>query len=97
MKTSPAKSLPDTAMHNVAEKMDKVMTHFERAGVRGNCGTKLNHEQDASVWLDQEDSLKVKLDNEMPKARLPTAANSSNPLKSVQHLRAERGAFALHC
>ncbi len=57
---------PDTAMDNLAEEMDKVMARIERAGVQGDCGPKLNDEQDASVWLDQEGSPKAKLDNEKP-------------------------------
>ena len=57
---------PDTAMDNLATEMDKVMARIERAGVQGDCGPKLNDEQDASVWLDQEGSPKAKLDNEKP-------------------------------
>jgi len=56
----------DTAMDNLAGEMDKVMARIERAGVQGDCGPKLNDEQDASVWLDQEGSPKAKLDNEKP-------------------------------
>ena len=56
----------DTAMDNLASEMDKVMARLERAGVQGECGPKLNDEQDASVWLDQEGSPKAKLDNEKP-------------------------------
>ena len=56
----------DTAMDNLAGEMDKVMARLERAGVQGDCGPKLNDEQDASVWLDQEGSPKAKLDNEKP-------------------------------
>ena len=56
----------DTAMDNLATEMDKVMARIERAGVQGDCGPKLNEEQDASVWLDQEGSPKAKLDNEKP-------------------------------
>ena len=57
---------PDTAMDNLANEMDRVMARLERAGVQGECGPKLNEEQDESVWLDQPGSPKAKLDNEKP-------------------------------
>ena len=57
---------PDTAMDNLAAEMDRVMERLERAGVQGECGPKLNEEQDESVWLDQDGSPKAKLDNEKP-------------------------------
>ena len=57
---------PDTAMDNLANEMDRVMARLERAGVQGDCGPKLNEEQDESVWLDQPGSPKAKLDNEKP-------------------------------
>ncbi|MEM9628044.1 MAG: ABC transporter substrate-binding protein [Pseudomonadota bacterium] len=57
---------PDTAMDNLAGEMDRVMARLERAGVQGDCGPKLNDEQDESVWLDQPGSPKAKLDNEKP-------------------------------
>ena len=57
---------PDTAMDNLANEMDRVMARLERAGVQGDCGPKLNDEQDESVWLDQPGSPKAKLDNEKP-------------------------------
>jgi glycerol transport system substrate-binding protein len=57
---------PDTAMDNLAAEMDNVMARLERAGVQGECGPKLNEEQDAQYWYDQPGAPQPKLENEKP-------------------------------
>jgi glycerol transport system substrate-binding protein len=56
----------DTAMDNLAAEMDKVMERIERAGVQGECGPKLNAEQDPQYWYDQPGAPRAKLENEKP-------------------------------
>jgi glycerol transport system substrate-binding protein len=58
---------PETAMDNLAREQDRVLARLERSGVQGDCGPKLNKEQDESVWLSQSGSPKAKLANEKPK------------------------------
>ncbi|MGQ9365028.1 ABC transporter substrate-binding protein [Azospirillum sp. ST 5-10] len=58
---------PQQAMDSLAEAQDAVMARLERAGVQGECGPKLNKEQDASFWFDQPGAPKPKLENEKPK------------------------------
>ncbi len=57
---------PDTAMDNLAREQDKVLARLERSGVQGDCGPKLNKEEDEAVWLKREGSPKAKLANEKP-------------------------------
>ncbi len=57
---------PDTAMDNLAREMDRVMERIERSGVQGDCGPKLNPEQDAQYWYDQPGAPQAKLANEKP-------------------------------
>jgi glycerol transport system substrate-binding protein len=57
---------PQQAMDNLAEAQDSVMARLERADVQGECGPKLNKEQDAQYWFDQPGAPKPKLDNEKP-------------------------------
>ena len=57
---------PDTAMDNLAREQDKVLARLERSGVQGDCGPKLNDEQDEATWLKKEGSPKAKLANEKP-------------------------------
>jgi glycerol transport system substrate-binding protein len=57
---------PETAMDNLAAEMDRVMERIERSGVQGECGPKLNEEQDDEHWLSQPGAPKAKLDNEKP-------------------------------
>ena len=42
------------------------MARLERANVQGECGPKLNEEQDPEYWLSQPGSPKPKLENEKP-------------------------------
>jgi glycerol transport system substrate-binding protein len=56
----------DTAMDNLAAEQDRVMERIERAGVQGECGPKLNEEQDEAYWLEQPGAPKPKLENEKP-------------------------------
>jgi glycerol transport system substrate-binding protein len=56
----------DTAMDNLAKEMDQVMARIERAGVQGECGPKLNPEEDPQVWLDRPGAPRPKLANEKP-------------------------------
>ena len=58
---------PQQAMDSLAEAQDAVLARLERAGVQGECGPKLNKEQDAKVWFDQPGAPKPKLENEKPK------------------------------
>ena len=57
----------DTAMDNLAaEQQDRVMQRLERAGIQGECGPKLNPEQDPTYWLNLPGAPKAKLANEKP-------------------------------
>ncbi len=56
----------DTAMDNLAREQDRVLKRLERSGVQGDCGPKLNEEQDPEYWLGQPGSPKAKLENEKP-------------------------------
>jgi glycerol transport system substrate-binding protein len=56
----------DTAMDNLAREQDRVLERLERSGVQGDCGPKLNEEQDPEYWLGQPGSPKAKLENEKP-------------------------------
>jgi glycerol transport system substrate-binding protein len=57
---------PQEAMDSLAQQQDQVMARLERAGVQGECGPKLNEEQDPEYWLSQPGSPKPKLENEKP-------------------------------
>jgi glycerol transport system substrate-binding protein len=57
---------PQEAMDSLAQQQDQVMARLERAGVQGECGPKLNEEQDPEFWLSQAGSPKPKLENEKP-------------------------------
>ncbi len=57
---------PQQAMDSLATQQDKVMKRIERAGIQGECGPKLNKEQDPSYWLNLPGSPKAKVANEKP-------------------------------
>ncbi len=57
---------PQEAMDSLATQQDKVMKRIERAGIQGECGPKLNKEQDPSYWLNLPGSPKAKVANEKP-------------------------------
>jgi glycerol transport system substrate-binding protein len=61
---------PQQAMDRLAAEMDQVMRRMqaadEKAGTYGDCGPRLNEEQDPAVWLAKPGSPKAKLDNEKP-------------------------------
>lgn len=57
---------PQEALDSLAAQQDKVLMRLERAGIQGECGPKLNKEQDASYWLNLPGSPKPKLANEKP-------------------------------
>ena len=57
---------PQEAMDSLATQQDKVMKRIERAGIQGECGPKLNKEQDPSYWLNLPGSPKAKIANEKP-------------------------------
>ena len=59
----------DTAMDNLAKEQDRVLRRLERAGVQGECGPKLNAEQDEDKWLNMPGSPKAKLANEKPQGK----------------------------
>ncbi|MEO0428191.1 MAG: ABC transporter substrate-binding protein [Pseudomonadota bacterium] len=54
------------ALDALCDAQERVLQRLERAGIQGDIGPKLNEEQDASVWLEQEGAPKAKLDNEKP-------------------------------
>ncbi len=57
----------DKAMDNLAREQDRILRRLERSGIQGECGPKLNKEQNESVWLDKPGSPKAMLANEKPK------------------------------
>jgi glycerol transport system substrate-binding protein len=57
---------PQEAMDSLAMQQDKVLQRLERAGIQGECGPKLNKEQDPSYWLNLPGSPKAKVANEKP-------------------------------
>ncbi len=57
---------PQEAMDALAAAQDDVLARLEKAGVQGECGPKLNPEQDAQYWFDQPGEPKPKLENEKP-------------------------------
>ncbi len=57
---------PQEAMDALAEQQDRVMQRLERAGIQGECGPKLNPEQDPTYWLNLPGAPKAKLANEKP-------------------------------
>ena len=57
----------DTAMDNLAREQDRVLARLERSGVQGDCGPRLNKEEDEAVWLSRPGAPKAKLANEKPK------------------------------
>jgi len=63
---------PQQAMDRLAGEMDQVMARMqaadEKAGTYGGCGPRLNEEKEASYWLSQPGSPKVKVD-EKPKGQ----------------------------
>ncbi|WP_408608412.1 ABC transporter substrate-binding protein [Desulfogranum mediterraneum] len=54
------------AMDSLARQQDKVLADLEDGAVQGECGSKLNQEQDPSYWFSQPGSPKPKLENEKP-------------------------------
>ena len=58
---------PQQALDSLATQQDKVLQRLERAGIQGECGPKLNKEQDPSYWLNLPGSPKAKVANEKPK------------------------------
>ncbi|MCJ8340474.1 MAG: ABC transporter substrate-binding protein [Pseudomonadales bacterium] len=63
---SSGEKTPQQALDGLAAAQDKVMARLERANVQGECGPKLNPEQDPEYWLSQPGSPKPKLANEKP-------------------------------
>ncbi len=57
---------PQQAMDALAEQQDQVLQRLERAGIQGDCGPKLNPEQDPSYWFNLPGAPKAKLANEKP-------------------------------
>jgi glycerol transport system substrate-binding protein len=56
----------DTAMDNLAREQDRTMQRIARSDAQGDCGPKLNDEQDPEVWLKRPGAPKAKLANEKP-------------------------------
>ncbi len=54
------------AMDSLARQQDNVLQRLERHGILGDCGPKLNEEQDPRYWLDQPGAPKPKLADEKP-------------------------------
>jgi glycerol transport system substrate-binding protein len=57
---------PQAAMDALAAQQDRVLERLERAGIQGECGPKLNPEEDPAVWLSRPGAPKPKLENEKP-------------------------------
>ncbi len=57
---------PQAAMDSLAAQQDQVMARLERANVQGECGPKLNEEQDPEYWFSQPGAPKPRLENEKP-------------------------------
>ncbi|MBE0585482.1 MAG: carbohydrate ABC transporter substrate-binding protein [Desulfofustis sp.] len=60
---------PQQAMDALAEQQDQVLQRLERAGIQGECGPKLNPEQDPSYWFNLPGAPKAKLANEKPQGQ----------------------------
>jgi glycerol transport system substrate-binding protein len=60
---------PQEAMDALAEQQDRVLQRLERAGIQGECGPKLNPEQDPSYWFNLPGAPKAKLANEKPQGQ----------------------------
>ncbi|MEH6446564.1 MAG: ABC transporter substrate-binding protein [Oceanospirillaceae bacterium] len=63
---SSGEKTPQEALDGLAKAQDKVLKRLERSKVQGDCGPKLNPEQDPQFWLSQPGSPKAKLANEKP-------------------------------
>ncbi|MFT5707396.1 MAG: glycerol transport system substrate-binding protein [Oceanospirillaceae bacterium] len=63
---SSGEKTPQEALDGLAKAQDKVLKRLERSNVQGECGPKLNPEQDPQYWLSQPGSPKAKLANEKP-------------------------------
>ena len=72
---------PQEALDSLCAEQEKVLERLERAGVQGDLGPKMNEEQEASYWLEQEGSPVAKLDNEDPE---PETISSEELIKSWQ-------------
>ncbi|UWR39403.1 ABC transporter substrate-binding protein [Sulfitobacter sp. W074] len=72
---------PQEALDSLCAEQEKVMERLERAGVQGDLGPKMNEEQEASYWLQQEGSPVAKLDNEDPE---PETISYEELIKSWQ-------------
>ena len=57
---------PQEAMDTLARDQDRVLERIQRAGIQGDCGPKLNDEEDPAVWLARPGSPKPKLADEKP-------------------------------
>ena len=57
---------PQAAMDALAAQQDRVLERLERAGIQGECGPKLNPEEDPEVWLSRPGAPKARLANEKP-------------------------------
>ena len=53
-------------MDALAAQQDRVLERLERAGIQGECGPKLNPEEDPAAWLARPGAPKPKLANEKP-------------------------------
>jgi glycerol transport system substrate-binding protein len=58
---------PQAAMDALAAQQDRVLERLERAGIQGECGPRLNPEEDPEVWLSRPGAPKPKLENEKPR------------------------------
>jgi len=72
---------PQEALDSLCAEQEKVLERLERAGVQGDLGPKMNEEQEASYWLEQEGSPVAKLDNEDPE---PETISYEELIKSWQ-------------
>ena len=72
---------PQEALDSLCAEQEKVLERLERAGVQGDLGPKMNEEQEASYWLEQEGSPVAKLENEDPE---PETISYEELIKSWQ-------------
>jgi glycerol transport system substrate-binding protein len=57
---------PQQAMDTLAAEQDRVLERLERSGMQGECGPRLNPEEDSEVWLARPGSPKPRLADEKP-------------------------------
>jgi glycerol transport system substrate-binding protein len=57
---------PQQAMDTLAAEQDRVLERLERSGMQGDCGPRLNPQEDPELWLARPGAPKPRLANEKP-------------------------------